>query len=287
MGLNEILIMFLFVGIILLIIVIWVIKNNHALGLTTYCIHYENLPDAFDNYRIIHLSDIHNIDYGNDNKIIIDLVRDSNPECIVITGDLLDSRNTKPSISMKLVSELTKIAPVYYVIGNHESRLTIYQQFEDDLKQLGVCVLRNEFVLIEKENQAIQLLGIDDPNFDRIKDESIIPSQIVEHKIKKIKQNNLFTILLIHRPELFEIYVKNKIDLALTGHTHGGQIRIPLIGGIIAPSQGFFPKYDAGLFQKNGTNMIISKGIGDSSFPFRVNDNPEVVLIELQKTYKK
>lgn len=283
MELNDSLIMFLLAGIILLIIIIWIFKNNHALRLTTYQIKNDKLPESFDQYRIIHLSDIHNIDYGDNNKIIMNQVIKGNPDCIVITGDLVDSRKTIPSISLKLILELIKISPVYYVTGNHESRLKIYDQFEMELRQVGVIVLRDEAILLKKNKQVIQIIGIDDPNFDRSKDRKIVPTVIVDNKLQKLKKDNLFTLLLIHRPELFDVYVKNGIDIALTGHTHGGQIRIPFIGGIIAPSQGFFPKYDAGLFQKSGTNMIISRGIGDSSFPFRINDNPEVVLIVLNK----
>ena len=95
-------------------------------------------------------------------------------------------------------------------------------------------------------------------------------------------EKDTFTLLLSHRPELFEVYTENNIDLALTGHAHGGQIRLPFVGGVIAPHQGFFPEYDGGLYIKEETSMVVSRGIGNSIFPFRFNNRPEVVLIELQ-----
>ena len=145
----------------------------------------------------------------------------------------------------------------------------------------GVEVLENQTSVITRSNSNIKIIGINDPSFNSdylMGDEkSVIVSQL---KIVAQNEEDL-TVLLSHRPEFFELYASYKFDLVLSGHAHGGQFVLPFLGGLFAPGQGFFPKYDAGLFEKNGTNMIVSRGIGNSIIPLRVNNRPEVILIEL------
>lgn len=141
----------------------------------------------------------------------------------------------------------------------------------------GVIVLHDESIVIEKDGQTIQMIGIDDPDFSYIAADKIVSTKLETMDIKEG-----FTLMLSHRPELFDSYVENEIDLVLSGHAHGGQVRIPLIGGLIAPDQGLFPKYDAGVYSEGNTTMVVSRGIGNSVIPIRINNRPEIVLIELQ-----
>lgn len=267
---------------ILLSLIFWTAWGNKALELNNLTISSKRLPKAFDGYRIAHISDLHNAEFGIDNARLINMIKDAKPDIIAITGDLIDSRNTDINIALKFAKEAMKIAPCYYVTGNHEARVSQYNELKEGLKNQGVIVLEDEFIDIEYAEEKITLFGINDPSFqtDYLSDDT---ETVIKNKLHKlIKPKNNFTVLLSHRPELFEVYVDNDIDLVLSGHAHGGQFRLPFIGGVVAPNQGLFPKYDAGLYVQENTNMVVSKGIGNSILPFRFNNRPEVILIELQ-----
>lgn len=269
---------------ILLLSVIWIIWGNTALELNTYTIACNDLPATFDGYRIAHISDLHNTEIGKNNIKLLTVLRNAKPDMIAITGDLIDSRNTDVNVALEFVKEAVKIAPCYYVTGNHESRIPDYHVLKDGLEELGVIVLKDEKLEIQRAGEAITLIGADDPSFHS--DYIYVNNQtIMAQKLEALlSDEHSFTVLLSHRPDLFETYADSGLDLVLTGHAHGGQIRIPFVGGIIAPDQGFFPEYCDGLHTKENTSMIISRGIGNSLFPFRFNNRPEVILVELNKT---
>ena len=132
---------------------------------------------------------------------------------------------------------------------------------------------------LTKGSETIQIAGLDDPDFTER--DTYIQDSMVQTKISNLSLSDEYCILLSHRPELFEEYVSEEVDLVLSGHAHGGQFRVPFIGGIIAPNQGLFPKYDAGKYSKNHTTMIVSRGIGNSIIPVRINNRPEIVIVEL------
>lgn len=267
--------------IILLTFMIWTAWGNTALELNTYTITSEMLPDVFNGYRIAHISDLHNAEMGKDNGKLLSMLREAEPDIIAITGDLIDSRNTNIEIALHFAKEAVKIAPCYYVTGNHEARVSEYNIMKSRLLELGVIVLSDEQIELEKNGQTISILGVDDPSFqtDYLFGDT---EAVMRTKLKSLKSSDdVYTILLSHRPELFGAYTENCVDLVLSGHAHGGQFRLPLIGGLVAPNQGFFPEYDAGLYTSGNTNMIVSRGIGNSIIPFRFNNRPEVVLIEL------
>lgn len=266
---------------ILLALIIWTVWGNTALELNTYTIKSAKLPESFSGYRIVHVSDLHNAEMGDDNEKLLAMLREAEPDLIAITGDLIDSRNTDVEIALRFAEKAVKIAPCYYVTGNHEARVSEYEELKADLMELGIVVLEGERIELEKNGEAIALLGVDDPSF---RTDYLLGDAESEMKIKLqilTSEDDAYTVLLSHRPELFDIYVESNVDLVLSGHAHGGQFRLPFIGGLVAPDQGFFPKYDAGLYTCNSTNMIVSRGIGNSIMPFRFNNCPEVVLIEL------
>ena len=183
--------------------------------------------------------------------------------------------------AIALVHKLMQIAPCYYVTGNHEAWIgTQFSELEKMLFAENVQILHDEVIRLEKDGQTIQLAGLDDPDFterDTAVKQSILPT-----KLNQMNLSEEYCILLSHRPEMFEAYVEENIDLVLSGHAHGGQFRLPFIGGIVAPNQGLFPKYDAGKFTRNNTTMIVSRGIGNSIMPIRFNNRPEIVVIELK-----
>ena len=266
---------------ILLVLIVWTAWGNTALERNTYTISSRELPDAFDGYRIAQVSDLHNAEFGEGNERLLDMLREAEPDMIAITGDLIDSRKTNIVVALAFAKEAVKIAPCYYVSGNHEARVSEYQDLKTGLEEAGVTVLDDAQVKIETSGESITVIGVNDPSFhaDYLTDDAAV----IDRKLSELAAEDPgFTILLSHRPELFDTYVAHDMDLVLTGHAHGGQFRLPLIGGLIAPNQGLFPKYDAGLYSEGDTNMIVSRGIGNSIIPVRFNNRPEVVLIELK-----
>lgn len=268
----------------LMTIILWTAWGNTALELNTYTVSSNELPDAFDGYRIAHISDLHNAELGDSNEKLLSMLREAEPDIIAITGDLIDSRNTNIEVALAFAEEAMKIAPCYYVTGNHEARVSEYDELKAGLEAAGVVVLENERTEIELSGEAITILGVDDPSFntDYLFGDS---ASVVSNTLAEIStEDDGLTVLLSHRPELFDTYVACGMDLTLSGHAHGGQFRLPFVGGLVAPNQGLFPKYDSGLYTSGSTNMIVSRGIGNSLLPFRFNNRPEVILIELKSS---
>ncbi len=253
--------------------------ENNAIMITEYEITSEKLPESFDGFVIVHLSDLHNKLFGENQKRLIKHVKAQNPDMIVITGDLIDSNHPDVEKGLLLVEEAMKIAPVYFVTGNHDNWLSdtnTYALFHG-MEQLGARVLEDEAIdlYLENEQECISLLGVDD-------DTVVYNSQLAEtlkELTKREDDNHLFTVLLAHEPQRLPVYSEYEIDLVLSGHAHGGQFRIPFIGGFVAPDQGFLPKYTKGLYEENGTKMIVSAGLGNSVVPLRLLNRPEVVKI--------
>lgn len=266
---------------ILLILIVWTAWGNAALELNTYTISSRGLPDAFDGYRIAQVSDLHNAEFGGGNQRLLDMLREAEPDMIAITGDLIDSRKTNIAVALAFAEEAVRIAPCYYVSGNHEARVPEYRELKAGLEAAGVTVLDDARVEIEISGKSITIIGVNDPSF--LADYLTSDAAVMDRKLSELSSEDAgFTILLSHRPELFDTYAAHEMDLVLTGHAHGGQFRLPLIGGLIAPNQGLFPKYDDGLYSEGNTNIIVSRGLGNSIIPFRFNNRPEVVLIELK-----
>jgi len=265
------------------VLAVWIEKDNRTLELNEITVSSSELPDAFSGFRIAQVSDLHNAEMGENNAALTELLLDCDPDIIAITGDIVDSRNTDFEVALDFVHEAVKIAPCYYTNGNHESRVWgEYKTFEKQLGEAGVKVLRNEYVELERAGEKITLLGIDDPSFATYDERNVgDPNMLTSVINTALEGNENFVVMLSHRPEFFDVYASCGVDLALCGHAHGGQVRLPLIGGLFSPGQGFFPEYTSGLYTKNETNMVVSRGIGNSRFPFRVANRPEVVLVEL------
>ena len=274
------------VAVFLLVLVIWTVWGNTALELNRYTVSSDRVPDAFDGYRIAHISDLHNTEMGKENERLLRMLKEAEPDMIAITGDLIDCRRTDMEVALQFTGAAMEIAPCYYVTGNHEARIAEYDELKERLTEQGVIVLEDARINLEQSGETIVLMGVNDPGFptDSLGDDS---GTVMTRKLQALSQDDDgFTILLSHRPELFASYVDSSIDLVLSGHAHGGQFRLPFVGGVLVPNQGWFPEYDAGLFEEKATTMIVSRGIGNSVFPFRINNRPEVILVELQEDTK-
>lgn len=269
-------------GVLAVVFIIWTLWGNTALMLTEYTVSSEKLPAAFDGYKICHISDFHDSEFGKSNEKLVNMIKNTEPDIIVITGDLVDHRRTDVPLSVSFVEQITPIAPVYYVTGNHEEQIEGFDELIDGIMSAGAIYLNNRSMQIQKAGVHINISGVDDPYFlVNYIDET---EQISLDKVlEEVLPEEGFNILLSHRPDYFDIYVTHEIDLVLSGHAHGGQVRLPYFGGVIAPDQGFLPKYSEGQFTAGDTNMIISRGLGNSIVPLRVNNRPEVVVITLTR----
>ncbi|WP_381426424.1 metallophosphoesterase [Sporosarcina thermotolerans] len=237
------------------------------------------IPTSFDNYRIVQLSDIHDSEFGEDNSKLVNKVKQLSPNAIFITGDFIDGNRYDLEQSLKIIRQLQAVAPFFYVTGNHEISTNDVEFIKGKLDELGVHVLTNESIIIGDEVK-IAIGGIDDPLSSSLAEE-----QYVEEALEKAFEDvpeDMFKMLLSHRPYELDSYVTKRIDLVFSGHAHGGQIRIPGIGALIAPGQGWFPEYTSGIHEKSGTHLVISRGLGNSIIPIRVFNQPEIVVVTLK-----
>lgn len=306
--------------------------------------HDNQLPEAFNNTVIAHVSDLHNATFGEHQTDLLSAIKEANPDMIAVTGDVIDQHHSNTDTALDFMSGAAKIAPTFYVTGNHEAYTDLYVEFERKSVEAGVIVLRDEIIEFEKDNQSISIIGLDDPRFSQIasintkfseiqstvsdligkknvaynesgqevkvstfnlKDINVGVSSIgsniagvLDLGVRLVNANksldftqklNLlsneaegYSIVLSHRPEYFKEFVNSKANLVLSGHTHGGQVRFKGLGSVYAPNQGMFPKYSDGLYEEDGTKMVISRGLGDSGVPFRLNNPPELILVTLK-----
>ena len=267
---------------VLVVLIVWTLWGNTALEVNEYEVVSDRIPQDFEGFRIAQVSDLHNAEFGEGNEKLIQLLSQTDPDIIVLTGDLIDSRHTDIEIALDFARQAIKLAPVYYVSGNHEARVREYEDLKMGLAEAGVVILENQNVQITREGESITLMGIDDPSFQE--DYLFGDSESVARQAIDDLQNESegYTILLSHRPELFGLYVDTGMDLVFSGHAHGGQFRLPFVGGLVAPNQGFFPKFDEGRFTEENTTMIVSRGVGNSIIPIRFNNRPEIVLVTLR-----
>ncbi|KXL52731.1 putative metallophosphoesterase [Anaerotignum neopropionicum] len=248
--------------------------QNNGLMLTQHT-YSKNVPEGLDGYKILQVSDLQNKSFGQNQERLLKKIRNGAPDIIVITGDLIDRNRTDLDVAMIFVDKAVNIAPVYYVSGNHEHQSGCFDELSEKLIAAGVTILENGKSIVERNGATIEIIGL--------ADKSVNPyyAQVLS-TLTKGENENSFHVLLSHRPELFETYVENGVDLAFTGHAHGGQIRLPFIGGIFAPNQGFFPSYTVGIYEENNTAMVVSRGLGNSTFPFRIFNRPELVMVTLK-----
>lgn len=244
------------------------LSENSTIAVRRHTVQIPNLPREFEGFNILHISDLHSKWFGDKQEYLLETINEHKFDIVVITGDLVNKRDPKVEPAISLIEGL-KEKSIFFVPGNHEwlSGYTI----KEPLESLGVHILENISFKFGKGNSHIWISGVDDPYLGK-DDLNKCLSQI---------DDNEPNILLAHAPNIFNKASMLKIPLVLVGHTHGGQVRLPLIGAIVAPGQGLFPKYDYGRFNSQNTIMIINGGLGESVLPIRFNIQPEIVLISL------
>lgn len=280
---------------------------NAGVWVTRYEIESPRLPEGFDGFRIVQIADLHSVRTPEQAQLLLTRVREEQPELIALTGDQIDSHyyadHSTPTEgeeegflpdrdTLELIRELTDVAPVYAVYGNHEMMLLDDPErnpFKTALEEMGVTILYQQTVELTRNGDSILLAGIQDPatlykneDYDGLPDTRSRMQAMLDNTLGETDPEQ-FVLLLSHRPEYFALYQDYPIDLALTGHAHGGQIRLPGVGGLYAPGQGWFPKYTSGVFQQGRLSMVVSRGLGNSILPLRVFDPPELVTVTLRQ----
>ena len=262
---------------VVLCFVTYIILENNTISLTQYDINSDKVSNG-NKLTIVHVSDLHNKEFGKDNKRLLKKIESCKPDIIAVTGDIIDSYHTDVDVAITFMQKASEIAPCYFIPGNHEQRVPDeYNTFKEELEGFNVTILENEAVEFTQKEDTFSLIGLIDPNF--VFD---YPTGYISTQLSTLSADDNYTVLLSHRPEYFETYTSFDVDLVLSGHAHGGQFRIPFIGGLFAPDQGAFPKYDSGMFSDNNTEMIVSRGLGNSIFPFRLNNPPELITITIE-----
>lgn len=275
---------FMIILLAILTLIAFIFIQNNLIGITTINYSNDKIAVEFNDFNIVHISDLHNKSFGKNQKKIISKTKNLDASIFVITGDLIDSYSPNIEKSMEYINYLVTLAPVYYVNGNHELRCGLYLELKEKLKNSGVTVLEDELLTLSKNNASVNLIGLTDPSSTK-NTEYYELKNITYNKLKNLTKDtsNAFTMLLAHRPEDIDIYSENNIDLAFSGHAHGGQFRIPFIGrGLFAPHQGVFPKYTSGITKVANTSLVVSRGLGNSIFPIRLFNRPEIVKVTLK-----
>ena len=280
---------------IVLILFVYLYFENTSLFIVQKNEIVSNKIDSnFDGYKILQLSDLHSREFGENNIKLINKIYKIDPDIIVCTGDMMNSIEDDGHVFINLVKKISKDYPVYYIDGNHEqlveyNNIGVYDEFISSLKDLDVKVLKNTKVKIQKGSSYLNMYGL---NIDLVyySTKSALKESNIEYTEdnfsktinKETFENNKYNILLTHNPIYFEVYEKSGVDLILSGHVHGGIIRIPFKGGLLSPDQEWFPKYYHGLYTINDTNMIVSAGLGNDTVNFRIFNPFEMNLITLR-----
>lgn len=250
--------------------------NNCVIASEEVKITLQDLPTAFDNLRIAVLADLHGREFEEDNSYLLTSVRELAPDIICICGDLFDEPSDLAMLQ-PLISGLSSIAPTFYVTGNHEWQLKNLQNILLDLERYGATVLQNEYVILESNGEKIVLAGVNDPcgPYDQ---------KTPEELVKEIRQNegeDACILMLSHRNDQMPMWADLDVDLVLSGHCHGGVVRLPIVGGVFGTNRELFPDYDAGLYSQGKTNLFVSRGLGYTNVRLRLFNRPHLPLLIL------
>lgn len=252
-----------------------------------YPIRSKGVPKEFEDFRIAHLSDLHGAVYGKNHQLLVHKIRQAGPNVIVMTGDMADSCLGSISCCIDLCRQLCRYYPVYYCLGNHEQEMKEKKLdgLLTQLKSLGVVILRNQSCSISYQGAYVKIYGLQTPMVyykDPLKEykPGIDFSVQNARELLGMPDNSCYNILLAHNPLYYPAYRDWGADLTLSGHIHGGIIRIPGKGGLLSPDVTLFPKYDGGHFKENGKDLIVSRGLGNH-FLVRVMNPPELVMVTL------
>lgn len=256
--------------------------SNTALQVSSFYPAFHDLPRGFDGCRLVVLGDLHSAFFGEKNEELLAAVRAQEPEYIFLVGDLVDAfRDIPEGYAGETAAGLAAIAPTYYVTGNHEWAVGDVPELKKTLEDQGVTVLSNQFVTLRRRGDTILLAGIDDPNGYA---DQKTPEALAEEVRAAWPYADPFWILLAHRNDHFpNQYSLLGADLVVSGHGHGGVIRLPFTDGLVSTDRTFFPSYTAGLYAKNGSTLFVTRGLGNTGFSFRLFNRPEVAVVTLRQ----
>ncbi len=245
--------------------------------------NYSMTTDKLDTkVKFVFISDLHNKEYGENNIDLISKIKEQSPDFIAVGGDMVNKYSADDRVMKELLPNLVQTAPTYCVLGNHELTLAEQIDFKSDINSTGAKLLDNEAVTLNINGEEILLGGMSDFPYYEFNAPDFETDERYFWEDFKERSKNCFSILLNHQPEyLSDITQDCNIDLIMCGHTHGGLVQLPFVGGLFAPNQGFFPKYDKGEFDLNGTKMIISAGLGDAYPVLRINNCPEITVVNI------
>lgn len=261
-----------------IIAALYMFKFTSAIEVTNYDIVSNKVPAEFNGFKIVQISDFHNGTFDDNQNELIDKIKAQNPNIIVITGDLIDEIASNSDAVNKLIDEVTKLSPVYFITGNHDMHYRDFNGLSKMMINKGVIILDNKKAVLRKRNSHINLYGIADPNMW----DYLNPERYVKSEMEILKPQDGFNILLFHRANMFDTIKGNGYQLVLSGHMHGGQIQIPFWGGLKSPNGSWFPKYAQGEWHEDGTTMIVSRGLGNIVSVPRLFNPPEIVSVTLK-----
>ena len=260
-------------------LVIWGVYCDNTIAITNYCVN-NTKNDA--KLKFVVITDLHNKEYGEKNADLAELVKEQNPDFIAVCGDMVNRGDPDTTKMKDVLEKLSKIAPTYCCLGNHErdNAAKFGTDFKSETNSTGAVLLDNEYIKFTKNGKSVLIGGMSDyPYYEFYTPDDDVPSRTLWEEFAEKAKNN-FTILLHHQPEyIAEDAKKTDIDLIVCGHTHGGQIQLPFISGVIAPNQGLFPKSDKGEFDLDGTKMIVCAGLSNTVFIPRINNQVEIGVV--------
>ena len=260
----------------------FLIKDSRDdLEISRYEVASQKLPESFDGFKIVQLSDLHGAEFGEDGMELVEKVKELEPDIIALTGDFVTDEGDLAAVE-KLAARLTELCPVYFISGNHEFGSGLAVKVRNILERAGVKYLSNEYLTISRGEDGILLGGVEDPLAYA---DMLSPDELAQ------KMNDAapdaFKILLGHRNYWMTEYPELPVDLIFCGHAHGGLIRIPGVGGLIGTDRRLFPDFDAGEYNTGRYTLIVSRGLGNSVPIPRVFNRPEIVCVELSSAYAR
>lgn len=260
----------------------FLIKDSRDdLEISRYEVASQKLPESFDGFKIVQLSDLHGAEFGEDGMELVEKVKELEPDIIALTGDFVTDEGDLAAVE-KLAARLVKLCPVYFISGNHEFGSGLAVKVRNILERAGVKYLSNEYLTISRGEDGILLGGVEDPLAYA---DMLSPDELAQ------KMNDAapdaFKILLGHRNYWMTEYPELPVDLIFCGHAHGGLIRIPGVGGLIGTDRRLFPDFDAGEYNNGRYTLIVSRGLGNSVPIPRVFNRPEIVCVELSSAYAR
>lgn len=292
------------IGLILIIFLFWTLIEQKQLKTSIYKISSDNLPEVFHNTSFVVLSDLHNYVFGRNNERLIKKIERLSPEFIIVAGDMINKRDLcYPSNAYTLLEQLAKKYKIYYAFGNHEQGIErqlsapvfpdkkkvgpSWLEYKKNLASMNVAFLDNKSILYEKDKESLRITGVTiHPRFfERGKLKEMEEGYL--NSLIKIKPEGVYEILIAHTPLYFKEYANWGADLTISGHLHGGLVRLPFLGGVVSPQVQLFPKFYSGVFEDNGKQMVVSRGLGSHSLMPRVFNAPEIVSVTLKKNKKE